>query len=139
MTSRHSETAFETVIETHLLAHGYVRLDRDGFDRERAIFPETVLDFIRDTQPAEWAKLEGLHGAKTGEQVLADLCKWMDANGSLATLRHGFKCYGRTLRVAFFKACPRAEPGVGSAFMPATALDSPGSSDSRLAQRSRST
>lgn len=28
----------------------------------------------------------------------------MDANGSLATLRHGFKCYGRTLRVAFFKA-----------------------------------
>ena len=25
-------------------------------------------------------------------------------NGSLATLRHGFKCYGRTLRAAFFKA-----------------------------------
>ena len=28
----------------------------------------------------------------------------MDANGSLATLRHGFKCYGRTLYAAFFKA-----------------------------------
>jgi type I restriction enzyme R subunit len=50
------------------------------------------------------AKLEALHGATTGEQVLADLCKWMDTHGSLATLRHGFKCYGRTLRVAFFKA-----------------------------------
>ena len=57
MTSRHSETAFETVIEAYLLAHGYVPLDREGFDRERAIFPETVLDFIRDTQPTEWAKL----------------------------------------------------------------------------------
>lgn len=110
MSGRHSETAFETVIEAHLLAHGYVMLDREGFDRERAIFPETVLDFIRETQPTEWAKLEALHGAKTGEQVLADLCKWMDANGSLATLRHGFKCYGRTLRVAYFKAAHELNP-----------------------------
>jgi hypothetical protein len=35
-TSRHSEAAFETVIEQHLLAHGYVAVPRDGFDRERA-------------------------------------------------------------------------------------------------------
>jgi len=95
-TNRHTEAAFETVIEAHLLAHGYVPVDRAGFDRERAIFPETVLAFIRETQPREWAKLEALHGEKTGEQILGDLCKWMDVNGSLATLRQGFKCYGRT-------------------------------------------
>ena len=110
MTGRHSETAFENVIEVHLLANGYVRLNRQGFDRERAIFPEAVLDFIRHTQPTEWLKLEALHGEKTGEQVLGDLCKWMDTNGSLATLRHGFKCYGRTLRVAFFKASHELNP-----------------------------
>ncbi len=34
----------------------------------------------------------------------------MDANGSLATLRHGFKCYGRTLHVAFFKAAHELNP-----------------------------
>lgn len=107
---RHSEAAFETVIEQHLLGHGYVAVPREGFDRERAIFPTVILDFIRDTQPREWAKLEALHGARTGEQVLADLCKWMDANGSLATLRHGFKCYGRTLHVAFFKAAHELNP-----------------------------
>jgi type I restriction enzyme R subunit len=101
---RHTELAFEDIVEQGLLATGYVALDRDGFDRERAIFPSVALDFIRATQPKEWAKLEGLHGAKNGEQVLADLCKWMDTYGPLATLRHGFKCYGRTLRVAFFKA-----------------------------------
>lgn len=39
-----------------------------------------------------------------------DLCKWMDTNGSLATLRHGFKCYGRTLRIAFFKAAHKLNP-----------------------------
>ena len=94
MSTRHSEAAFETVIEAHLLTNGYIAMKRDSFDRERAIFPEPVLAFIRTTQPKEWARLEALHGKKTGEQILSDLCKWMDTNGALATLRHGFKCYG---------------------------------------------
>jgi type I restriction enzyme R subunit len=98
------------VIEQHLLAHGYIAAPRDAFDRERAIFPAIVLDFIKDTQPKEWAKLEALHGPKTGDQIVTDLCKWMDANGSLATLRHGFKCYGRTLHVAYFKAAHELNP-----------------------------
>ena len=104
------EIHFESVIESHLLANGYVAVGREGYDRERAIFPSVVLEFIRETQPKEWDKLEALHGEKTGEQVLGDLCKWMDANGALATLRHGFKCYGKTLRVAFFKAAHELNP-----------------------------
>lgn len=107
---RHSEGAFETVIEAHLLGHGYVCVPKESFDRENAIFPQIVLAFVRETQPTEWAKLEALHAEKTGDQVLADLCKWMDANGSLATLRHGFKCYGRTLRIAYFKAAHGLNP-----------------------------
>ena len=46
--SQTTETAFETVIETHLLANGYVSVAGGGFDRERAIFPDTVLAFIRE-------------------------------------------------------------------------------------------
>src|ERR1700728_2138199 len=107
---RHSEYAFETVIEAHLLSNGYISVNGDGFDCERAIFPDVVLDFIRETQPKEWSKLEALHGDKTGEQILSDLCKWMDTNGSLATLRHGFKCYGRTLHLAYFKAAHELNP-----------------------------
>jgi type I restriction enzyme, R subunit len=97
--SRLSEAAFETVIEQHLLGNGFVAISRDVYDRERAIFPSVVLDFIKDTQPKEWAKLEALHGPKTGEQILSDLCKWMDANGSLATLHDGCK-RRRSLRPA---------------------------------------
>jgi type I restriction enzyme R subunit len=107
---RHSEAAFESVLEFDLLDHGYVSLDRKGFDTERAIFPEETLGFIRETQPKEWERLEALLGARTGEQILSDLCRWMDANGSLATLRHGFKSYGRTLRVAYFKAAHGLNP-----------------------------
>ena len=99
-TPRHSEAAFETVIEAHLLQNGYTPVTRKGFDRERAIFPNTVLTFIRDTQPKEWAKLEAQNGQKTSEQILGDPCKWMGQNGSLATLRHDFKCYWRMLHAA---------------------------------------
>ena len=104
------EAAFEAVIEAHLLDNGYVRVSGESFDRDRAIFPEEALAFIRETQSNEWARLERLHGDRTGEQVLGDLCKWMDQHGSLATLRHGFKCYGRTLRAAYFKAAHELNP-----------------------------
>ena len=107
---RVQEVAFESVIEAYLLSHGYIPVSRDGFDRERAIFPDEVLSFIRTTQPTEWAKLEALHGERTGEQIVNDLCKWMDTHGCLTTIRHGFKCYGRTLRVAFFKAAHDMNP-----------------------------
>src|SRR5882672_8696222 len=108
--ARTTEAAFESVIESHLLSNGYAKVDKAGFDRTQAIFPDVALGFIRETQPKEWARLKTLHGAKTGEQVLTDLCKWMDTYGSLATLRHGFKCYGRTLHVAFFKAAHGLNP-----------------------------
>ena len=104
------EAAFETVIEAHLLAHGCVAVPGAGFDRERAVFPDTALAFVRETQPKEWARLEALLGAGAGAQALADLCKWMDAHGALATLRHGFKCHGRTLRIAFFRPAHGLNP-----------------------------
>lgn len=100
----HTEIAFETVIENHLLNSGYQIVKPDGFDKEKAIFPNEVIAFIQQTQNKEWQKLEKLLGENTRQQVIHDLCKWMDLNGSLATIRHGFKCYGKTLHVAFFKA-----------------------------------
>ena len=40
----------------------------------------------------------------------------MDIHGSLATLRHGFKCYGRTLRTAYFKAAHELNPELESRY-----------------------
>jgi len=45
-----SEAAFETAIEAVLLGGGYARVEGKGFDRERAIFPDEALAFIRATQ-----------------------------------------------------------------------------------------
>jgi len=105
-----SEAAFETAIEAVLLGDGYARVDAKGFDRERAIFPSEALAFIQATQAKVWEKLESLHGEQTGERVLESLCKWLDTHGTLATLRHGFKCFGKTLRVAFFRPAHSLNP-----------------------------
>lgn len=105
-----SEAAFETVIEAVLLANGYAKMVSDDFDRERALFPAEALIFIRETQTKMWEKLEALHGAETGERVLQALCKWLDTHGALTTLRHGFKCFGKTLRIAFFRPAHGLNP-----------------------------
>lgn len=107
---RTSEAAFETAIEAVLLGEGYTRVDAKGFDRERAVFPDEALTFIRATQGKVWEKLEALHGEQTGARVLESLCKWLDTHGALATLRHGFKCFGRTLRIAFFRPAHGLNP-----------------------------
>jgi type I restriction enzyme R subunit len=107
---RTSETAFETAIEAVLLGDGYARVDAKGFDREQAIFPDEALAFIRATQPKVWEKLEVLHCEQTGARVLESLCKWLDTHGTLATLRHGFKCFGKTLRIAFFRPAHGLNP-----------------------------
>ena len=84
----------------------------DAFDRERAIFPEAVLEF----HPRNAAEGVGQVGSVARRKdwranPRVTFAKWMDTlHGSLATLRHGFKCYGRTLRVAFFKAAHGLNP-----------------------------
>ncbi|MFK7101711.1 type I restriction endonuclease [Flavobacterium oreochromis] len=97
------EIAFEKSIETVLLDTGYVAIPSASYDKDKAIFPETTLTFIKNTQPKTWEKLETILGDNTGTQILYDLTKWIELHGVLATLRHGFKCYGKQLQLAYFK------------------------------------
>ncbi|MFH1743626.1 MAG: type I restriction endonuclease, partial [bacterium] len=113
MPADHTEAAFETAIEHHLLTEaGYTKADSDNFDRDRAIDPTILLPFIRETQSNEWTYLENLQKEKTEETLLDDLCKALnsDAEGCLKVLRHGFKCFGKTFRVAYFAPASGMNP-----------------------------
>ena len=101
--SRHDEASFESTIEAALLSNGFQPLNKSTYNLSSHFFPQEALAFIRSTQPKEWARLEALNGAQTETQVLKDLTHWLDHHGTLAVLRNGFKCHGRTLRMAFFK------------------------------------
>jgi type I restriction enzyme, R subunit len=59
-----SEAAFETAIESVLLADGYHKLSSAAFYRERAIFPDEVLALIRSTLIFRFTKRTLLHFAK---------------------------------------------------------------------------
>jgi type I restriction enzyme R subunit len=100
----HTEHAFEMAIE-----HGLITRDRyqkhapDTFDPATTLFPDDVIGFIRYSQPARWGELEAMLKDRTAENVLDSLVKELQSKGALGVLRHGFKCYGKALQLAFFR------------------------------------
>jgi len=113
MKDRYAESAFEAAIESHLLRYGgYTRGDPDAFDRVRGLDPGVFLAFVQATQPNEWAYLEALQKDKAAETLLDDLCRALDSEheGCLKVLRHGFKCFGKAFRAAYFAPASGLNP-----------------------------
>lgn len=104
MTVDHREQAFEAAIEHTLLTTGeYIKIAPEAFDRERAIDTVVFIDFVKETQPETWSALEKLHGTGTDSVLLDDLVKALDGtSGALGVIRHGFKCFGKLVRAAYF-------------------------------------
>lgn len=99
----HKEIDFENDIEYALLSQGgYEKGDPNTYDRETALFPADVIAFVQKTQPKIWARLTGLDAAKAPAMLLDSLVKELAVKGSLAILREGFKCVGKTVRLAYF-------------------------------------
>ena len=102
--SGHTERDFEIAIEAGLIkSGGYAKRKPGSYDEALALFPEDVTGFLRDSQPVKWEALESLLGAKVGTTVLDNLSKELELKGTLYVLRHGFKCYGKTFRMAYFQ------------------------------------
>ena len=102
--SGHTEIAFEAAIEAGLTnVGGYEKRSPCAFDEDLALFPDDVTGFLEDTQPAKLNALETLLGSKTSATVLDSLSKELGLKGTLHVLRHGFKCYGKIFRMAWFR------------------------------------
>jgi len=111
----HKEIAFEDAIEHHLLnTGGYTTIPADEYDPIRALFPDVLLSFIKETQPEEWKYLETLHGENAEQVLLGELCRALDSEheGCLKVIRHGFKCYGKLFRVAYFQPASGLNPDI---------------------------
>lgn len=113
MPGQHIEQAFENAIELHLvMAGGYENGDRETFDRECGLFPQDVIAFIQETQPKEWEYLANIQKDNAEETLLDDLCRALNSGheGCLSVLRHGFKCFGKLFRVAYFAPASGMNP-----------------------------
>lgn len=113
MPKQYSEYAFESAIENYLLTvGGYIKGVPDIFDRERCLDPTVLLPFIQETQAKEWAYLKTIQKDKAEETLLEDLCRALDSEheGCLKVLRHGFKCFGKLFRAAYFAPASGLNP-----------------------------
>lgn len=113
----HSELAFEIAIEAGLTsAGGYEKRDASAYDETLALLPDDVIGFLQDSQAAKWGQLESLLGDKTRATVLDSLAKELEIKGTLHVLRYGFKCYGKTFRLAHFRPNSGMNPEAAAAY-----------------------
>jgi type I restriction enzyme, R subunit len=98
-----NEKAFESYVETILGRAGWLPDNVAEWDVDGALFPERVCAFIQDTQPNLWEEMRKLHGVGLESLLINTLVKELDSKGSVHVLRHGFKFYGKTFRLGYFK------------------------------------
>ena len=107
----HKEIDFENDIDQALTTSGgYAKGDPKGYDAAMALFPAEVLAFVQATQPKLWARLTQLDASKAATMLLDSLVKELAAKGALAVLREGFKCVGKTVRLAYFSPNTALDP-----------------------------
>lgn len=112
----HTERAFEAAIEHRLTSHGgYERRAPSDYAEELALFPGDVCGFLRESQPRKWGALPG-RGKHMEATVLESLVKELESKGTLHVLRHGFKCYGKTFAMAFFRPNTSMNPDAEKAY-----------------------
>lgn len=111
--SNYNEAAFESAIEIYLSQHDkYIKRDHTQFDRNLCIDIDIFCEFVKSSQPKEWDYLEQIHKDKTSQYLINDLTRALDSEqeGCLNVLRHGFKCYGKTIHAAYFKPVTGMNP-----------------------------
>ena len=99
----HKEKKLEEAIEYYLTTEGgYVKGDGSAFNRERALDTDTLMNFIKTTQPKDWNKYINI--SSKGEKDFIDrLCKEIRQVGIIQALRQGITDHGTKFRLAFFK------------------------------------
>ena len=99
-----NEKRFESDIEAALLspAGGYVK-GTDTYDPKVGLYVDTLIDFIKKTQPKEWARFENANKINTVKKFCEAFNNACDMQGMLSVLRNGFKHRGISFKVCYFK------------------------------------
>ena len=99
-----TEKQFESDIEYSLLTYGgYEKGNPKAFDRALALDIQTLISFVKDTQPKSWEKYETIYGTSCEKAFVDRFRKEVRSLGLLSVLRHGFKDRGITFRVVYWK------------------------------------
>ena len=99
-----TEKQFETDIEAFFLSNegGYTRTD-DTYDPNLGLFADTLVGFVKATQPKEWARFEHTCSSDPVRKFCVAFNNACDSFGLVTVMRHGFKHRGITFRVCYFR------------------------------------
>lgn len=99
-----TEKRFEQDIETFMLSKegGYTKTT-DTYDVNCGLYVNTLMKFIQETQPKEWARFENANKVNPVNKFIQAFNLACDEYGLLHVLRHGFKHRGITFKVCYFK------------------------------------
>lgn len=104
----------EEVLEVHLCKalveqQDYRPRQPEDYDRTSALDKTLVIEFVKTTQPDEWAKLEGHYGPSAEAEFFKQLERGLKQRGTLDVLRNGLKLVPN---LKFFLAAFKPASGV---------------------------
>ena len=108
-----SEKNFEVehVLKALVEGNGYIERSPDeDFAKSRYIDPSILLEFVKDTQPAEWKKQSVNYGEEAGNKFLDRVEGEIEKRGTLSVLRDGIKDRGARFDIAYFKPVSGLNP-----------------------------
>lgn len=109
------ETEFQQDIITQMQSHGWQLGSGTGYNREKALYTQDILDFVQKTQDKEWQKFKSIFPNDTERHFLDTVeaqLKKADINatdvqsrryGTLGVLRHGIRTRGVRFSFCQFK------------------------------------
>lgn len=100
----YKEKRFEEDIESFLLNNGgYVTGNMMSYDAEKAIDMQTLIAFIKSSQPKQWERYLRNYKDDAENKLYKRLNEEVENNGLIHVLRNGINDRGVKLNIAYFK------------------------------------
>ena len=106
----YTEQNFEDHIEQHLNQSGYRSLQPTDYNKPLCLIPNEVLQFIKNTQPNAYQKLEHQYGADTPQKLTFRISNQIASRGVLDVLRKGVKDRGCDFNLTYFQPSSGMNP-----------------------------
>jgi len=98
------ELKLEEAIEYYLCTEGgYIKGDPTKYNREVALDVDTLISFIKSTQPKSWEKYQVIYGVNSEKAFIDRFCKEVRQVGLLKALRQGITDRGIRFRLVYWK------------------------------------
>ena len=106
----YQEEDFEDHIETHLNRSRYRSQQSAIYSKRLCLISNETLQFIKDTQPEEYQKLERQYEEKTPVNLLDRISREIGRRGVLDVLRKGIKDRGCNFALTYFRPSSGMNP-----------------------------